>query len=213
MINSGSIGPSGALSIQHIKGQQVAPWEWRLRNTLRPSYLFGWAAQQLAKGLTKLTGIPTITSKLSAKLVRADGTSVDYGVVSYRVVTAVGVAFLVDDWDNNGQDITTMNFHGCGTGTNAENSSDTTLQTESTTILNPNSVRSAGTRSQPSANVYRSAGTVTFDGAGAITEHGIFSDTDTGEGVLWDRSVFSAINVVSTDSIVFTYDVTITAGS
>jgi hypothetical protein len=141
-----------------------------------------------------------------------DPAIIDYGFLSARVVTDTGVAFLVDDWDANGQDISTMNFHGCGTGTNAEAVGDTALQTESTTILNPDSTRATGTRSQPAANQFRSVGTATFDGSGAITEHGILSQAATGGGVLWDRSVFSAINVANGDSIQFTYTCTVNSG-
>jgi hypothetical protein len=134
------------------------------------------------------------------------------GLLSTKSITDAGVAFLVDDWDNNGADITTMNFHGCGTGTNAENVTDVALQTESTTALNPDSTRATGTRSQPTAPVYRTVGTLTFDASAAITEHGIFSQAATGGGTLWDRSVFSAINVVSADSIQFTYSCTVSSG-
>ena len=138
----------------------------------------------------------------------------DYGVLSNRVVTDAGVAFIVDDWDNNGQDLTTLNFHGCGTGAAAEAASDTALGTESTTALNPNSTRATGTRSQPAANQYRSVGTLTFDADAAITEHGLFSQAATGGGTLWDRSVFAAINVLgaSGDSIQFTYTATLNSG-
>jgi hypothetical protein len=45
-----------------------------------------------------------------------------------------------------------------------------------------------------------------------VTEHGIFSQAATGGGTLWDRSVFSAINVVSGDSIQFTYTCTVSSG-
>ena len=198
MLNS-EMGFSGDLSAKLLKASPQT--KWKIKNALRPSFMIGWLNKYLAKGFTNLTGIPTIVSELAIKVRRANGIWEDYGTVCYRVVTDVGVAFLVDDWDANGQDISTMNFHGCGTGTTAEAAGDTALVTESTTILNPNSVRATGTRSQPSANIYRSVGTLTFDGAGAITEHGLFSDVDTGEGVLWDRSVFSAINVASADSI------------
>ena len=138
----------------------------------------------------------------------------DYGVLSNRVVTDAGVAFIVDDWDNNGQDLTTLNFHGCGTGTAAEAAGDTALGTESTTQLNPNNTRATGTRSQPAANQYRSVGTNTFDADQAITEHGLFSQAATGGGTLWDRSVFSAINVVGAagDSIQFTHTTTLNSG-
>ena len=134
------------------------------------------------------------------------------GLISTKLITDTGVAFLVDDWDNSVTDLTTMNFHGCGTGVAAENQTDSALGTESTTALNPDSTRATGTRSQPAANQYRSVGTVTFDAITAVTEHGILSQAATGGGVLWDRSVFSAINVASGDSIQFTYTCSISAG-
>lgn len=142
------------------------------------------------------------------------GVWTNYGVVSHRVITDAGVAFLVDDWDNNGQDQTTMNFHGCGTGAGAEAVGNTALTTESTTALVPDSTRATGTRSQPTANQYRSVGTLTFDADAAIIEHGLFSASGTGTGTLWDRSTFAAINVVGAngDSIQFTYTATISSG-
>jgi hypothetical protein len=57
-----------------------------------------------------------------------------------------------------------------------------------------------------------STATVSFDATAAITEHGLFSQAATGGGTLWDRTVFSAINVVSGDSIQFAYSLTVSAG-
>lgn len=162
--------------------------------------------------VAELAGAPTFFGTLALRLIRKDGTIVDYGVVSCRVVTDNGVAFLVDALDNT-VEAEIMNYHGCGTGTNAENASDSALQTESTTALNPDSTRATGTQSQPSANIYRSVGTLTFDASAAVTEHGLFSTSGTGTGVLFDRSQFSAVNVVSGDSIQFTYSLTLTSGS
>jgi hypothetical protein len=169
------------------------------------------AGKGFYRGLLSGTGVIGV-ARLYATVTRADGRVERLGLLSTKLVTDAGVAFLVDDWDNNGTDLTTLNFHGCGTGTNAENQTDTTLQTESTTALNPDSTRATGTRSQPAANQYRSVGTVTFDASAAITEHGLLSQAATGGGTLWDRSVFSAINVASGDSIQFTYTVTLSAG-
>jgi hypothetical protein len=134
------------------------------------------------------------------------------GLVSTRLITDAGVTFMRDDFNNNAQDITNFNFHGCGTGVTAEAQGDTALVTESTTALNPDNTRATGTRSTPAGNQFRSVGTATFDATAAITEHGIFSQSATGGGTLWDRSVFSAINVASGDSIQFTYTLTLTAG-
>lgn len=154
--------------------------------------------------------------RVYASVIRASGQVEHLGLLSTQVITDAGVAFLVDDWDVNTAsatfDITTLKYHGCGTGTGAESASDTTLGTESTTDLNPDSTRATGTQSQSAANVLQSVGTLTFDNTAAITEHGLFSQAATGGGTLWDRSKFSAINVVSGDSIQFTYSCTVSSG-
>lgn len=208
----GSIPMSGVLTTTLIRPHK-APLSWRLKNIFRWSFIKGWVATHLIAPFANAWGVCTLMSELAIKVRKANGEWVDYGVVSYRVVTDAGVAFLVDDWDSDATDITTMHFHGCGTGTNAEAAGDTTLQTESTTALNPDSTRATGTESQPAANQLRTVGTLTFDAGAAITEHGIFSQAATGGGTLWDRSVFAAINVVALDSIQFTYTCTLTSGS
>lgn len=182
---------------------------WHLKNRLRVSYILGWLMVTLAKVFSKLTGIPTLTSQLSIRLIKATGEIINYGVVGYRVVTSAGVAFLVDDWDDDTTDITNMNYHASGTDNTAENSSDTALGAESTTITD----RATGTKTQPSANVLQSVGTQSYTGSGAIVEHGLLSVVTEGSGTLWDRTVFSTINVGNGDSIEFTYQCTITAGS
>ena len=207
----GDISIGGSVIATRIPARH-APVSWRGRNALRSTYFWGMFCNWLAYWFTQITEIPTITAELAIKVRKAGGEWIDYGVVSYRVVTDAGVAFLVDDWDNSAQDISTANYHGCGTGTNAEAAGDTALQTESTTALNPDSTRATGTRSQPAANQYRTVGTLTFDASAAVTEHGVLTQAATGGGTLWDRSVFSAINVASGDSIQFTYTATINSG-
>lgn len=187
------------------------PARYRMRTAVKELAL---RARLCLKGFVRGlqgTGIFGI-GRVYATVLRADGQIEHLGLLSTKVITDTGVGFLVDDWDNSVTDISTMNFHGCGTGVVAENVTDTALGTESTTALNPDSVRATGTRSQPTANQYRSVGTATFDASAAITEHGILSQSATGGGVLWDRSVFAAINVVSGDSIQFTYTCTVSSG-
>lgn len=202
---------SGAIKTRLMRCPK-APLSWRLKNMLRWNFIKGYLAIQAAKFFSALTEIPTITSELQIRVRKASGEWIDYGVVCYRVVTDAGVAFLVDDWDGSVTDISNMNYHGVGTGTTAEAAGDTALVTESTTALNPDNTRATGTRTQPAANQLRSVGTLTFDASAAITEHGILSQAATGGGVLWDRSVFSAINVASGDSIQATYTCTINSG-
>lgn len=206
----GKAGMQGSVSARVIRGASNAPLTWKIRNWVRWSFLKGWLFWHLAFLFSRVTEIPTLVSSLSIRVRRANGQWVDYGTVCYRVVTNAGLAFIVDDMDNSATDIASLNYHGVGTGNTAEAAGDTALVTESTTALNPDSTRATGTKTQPSSNVLRSVGTVTFDATAAIVEHGIFSQAATGGGTLLDRSVFSAINVASGDSIQFTYDLTFT---
>jgi len=208
----GTSSLKGSLSAKLIKGAMDAPLSWKLKNVARWGFIKGWIFWHLAWLFSHITEIPTVVSSLSIRVRKANGEWIDYGTVCYRVVTDAGVAFIVDDMDNSTTDITTLNFHGVGTGVTAESAAQTALVTESTTVLNPDSTRATGTKSQPSANILRSVGTLTFDGSAAITEHGIFSQAATGGGTLLDRSLFAAINVAAADSIQFTYDLTFTSG-
>lgn len=128
----------------------------------------------------------------------------DRGVVGRRCVTNAGVAFMVDDFDNGVTDITLFNFHAHGEGAVAEDVGDTALGSEVDT-------RVAGTRSQPSANQYRSVGTITALAPRTITEHGLFMQLAVG-GTLWDRSVFAGVGLATDDAIEHTYTLTVNAG-
>lgn len=215
----GYMAPHGELSARLIRGTRSAPLTWKIKNSLRLGYIKGWIAAHVVVPFANAFGVTTMIAELRAiKIDGKTGERIDYGVLGWRVITDAGVAFLVDDWDVNTasatNDITTLKYHGCGTGTTAESASQTGMITESTTALNPNSTRATGTQSQPSANILRSVGTLTFDADAAVTEHGLFSDASTGAGTLWDRTVFSAINVVgaNADSIQFTYNCTVSSG-
>jgi hypothetical protein len=209
-----AIGSTGSVDAKLIKAQR-APWRWRLSNYLRSPFIRSWIGVKVIVPLARKFGIMTAYGELRAVLIKGDtGERVNYGLLSYRVITDTGVTFMRDDFNNNAQDITTLNFHGCGTGTGNEAAGDTGLGTESTTALNPDNTRATGTRSTPAANQFRSIGTLTFDANTAVTEHGILSQAATGGGTLWDRSKFAAINVDGSvgDSIQFTYTLTLTSG-
>lgn len=200
------VAPRWASVPIHVRG-----WAWWRTQWKELQLHLRLAGVGFVRGLVAAQGVLAV-ARLYATVLRADGRVEHLGLISTKLVTDAGVAFLVDDWDNNGQDLTTLNYHGCGTGGTAEAAGDTALVTESTTALNPDNTRATGTRSQPAANQYRSVGTLTFDASAAVTEHGIFSQAATGGGTLWDRSLFSAINVVSGDSIQFTYTCTVSSG-
>lgn len=157
--------------------------------------------------VARMMGVMSVHGSLTARVCRRGGRMEDLGLLGMRVVTDAGVAFLVDDWDDSTTDITTMNYHDSGTGVTAENQTDTTLVTQAGPTT-----RATGVKSQPSANILRSVGTITYSGTLAIVEHGLFDQAAQG-GTLWDRTKFTAINVESGDSIEFTYNCTLTAGS
>jgi hypothetical protein len=213
--------PYGGRSPHHpvnvLKHAMPRPGLGREVNTFRfrnlPNLWRGLRTAWLAMAL----GIPTHFGAVFLR-VRRNGEWVDLGLASLRVVTTTGVKFIADDFNNGGQDISTMKYHGFGTGTTAEAASQTALVTELTTEYATNSTRPTG--SQASATVvndatYTTVGTVTPDSGGtlAITEHGIFSAS--AAGTMLDRSKFAAVNLDSTagDSLAATYTLTLASGS
>lgn len=219
MQTHGNLGASGVVHNQVLRGGSLSSVPavpiglkevWRYGN--KPDMRRLWA--QAAKfDMARALGIPFISSALSLVVIRKNGYVEDLGIVSLRVVTTAGVNFLVDVWQNS-VELENMKFHAIGTGSTAEAVGDTALVTELTTQYNPDNTRATGSLTEgASANIFRTVGTNAVDASVAITEHGILTQAATGGGTLWDRSVFSAINLGSGDSLQSTYDCTITAGS
>jgi len=201
----GNVGFGGSLKVKHIK-RAKAPLSWRVRNTLRWAYIHGLLGHILAHAYTRLFGAPVLLGKLSAVLLKADGTVVDYGVLGYRVVTTAFVNFLVDQLQTDTTEIGDFKYHDSGVGTTAEASGDTAMETTD------GESRVAGTQVEgASANIYKSVGTISYTTTKAITEHGLFSSA--ASTTLLDRTKFTAVNVVSGDGIQFSYELTCTAGS
>jgi hypothetical protein len=174
--------------------------------------IFNWKAwvRALIDGTTVPVhgGRMVMQGTLNAVVIKKDGKCTDYGVISKRVVTTAGVNFLRDDFNGGTTDVSTMNYHDSGVGVAAEAIGDTDLGTPSGPTT-----RATGVQSAPATKQYRSVGTITYSGPLAITEHGLFNQAARGGGsVLWDRSVFSPINVAASDSIQFTYTLSISDG-
>lgn len=163
--------------------------------------------------IAALMGIPTHYGAVFHRVQRGRGGAwVELGLASLRVITDAGVAFIASDFNNNGQDVSTMKYHGFGTGTTAEAAGDTALVTELTTEYVVNSTRPTGSQAA-STNTYTTVGTLSPDSGGtlAITEHGVFSAN--AAGTLLDRSKFAAVNLVAgSDSLQVTYVLTLTSG-
>lgn len=122
------------------------------------------------------------------------------------VVTTAGVNYLAADFAAGANDVNLFKYHDSGTGTTAAAIGDVDLVTPAGPTT-----RATGSQSS-STNTYTTVGTISYTGALAITEWGLFADATRGADTMWDRKVFAAINVVNGDSIQFTYVLTITAG-
>lgn len=202
-MSDGLMSMKGGVAVQKIAapGPGLA---WKVKNV---AYWFpGFWRMLLAVAVAKITHLPVMYGQLALQVIRADGGIINYGVVTYRVVTTAGVNAIAASMLSNATTplIDAYDFHASGTGVGSEVVGDTTLGTDSGVA------RVSGTPTNPSANLYRSIGTQTYTSTLAITEHGLFSASTS--GTLLDRSVFSAVNVVNGDSIQFTYTLTITAG-
>lgn len=229
MNNAGTIGLSGSRMMTVVNKKQrefkdpsiwavkdALPWFglsrevnlYRLRNLLNVWRGFWRVAA------AKFFRIPTHYGVVYAqKINKLTGAVTDYGVISMRVITDAGVAYIVDAFQNT-TELENMKFHGYGTGGTAEAASQTALVTELTTQYATDNTRPTGTTTEgASANIYRTVATLDPDADVAITEHGVFSATSA--GTMLDRSLFSAINLSGAggDTLQTTYEATFTSGS
>ena len=148
-------------------------------------------------------GIGTVEmeSELSAVLIK-DGVRQNLGVISRKKVTDDFVEFIVAQLQTETTAFGDFKFHDSGIGVGAENKTDSALGTPW------GGARTTGTQVEgASAHIYKSVATTTYNATKAITEHGLFNIA--AAGILMDRSVFSAINVVDTNQIEWTYNLTI----
>ena len=203
MKSTSTMSLSGRLSVEKIAAPK-APLSWKLKNMARWSYLFGRSANRLARVWTGLTGIPTLSSELSVRLIKADGRVVNYGVVNYRLVTTAFVEFVVDQLQVETSVFGDFKFHDSGVGVTAANVTDTYIETTD------GESRATGTQTESTSVIYESVPTISYTTTKAITEHGLFN-ASTGV-TLMDRHTFASIGVVNGDSIQFTFDLTVSDG-
>jgi len=138
------------------------------------------------------------TGHIKFDLFDADGNLKETREINNVVVT-VGKNFLATWLTAATQSDFFMRYIALGTGTNAANASDTTLQTELST-------RVAGTLT-PSSNVWQNVASFGPGvNTGAITESGIFSASSA--GTMLARQTFAVINKGAGDTLQVTWQVT-----
>lgn len=124
-----------------------------------------------------------------------------------NLVTSAGKAGIASRINGAGSEAA-FTYIAIGTGTNAAAAGNTTLQTEITT---GGGSRTNGSVSRTTTTVTndtaRTVANFTFSSSFAVTETGLLNAASS--GTLLNRSVFSAINVVSTDTLQMTIDISV----
>ena len=200
-----SLGMTGVLSTRVIRGPKP-PLEWRVRQWFRGDRITGLVGHAAAKSFAKLSRMPVMYGKLRAVHTSGKtGARTNYGVISRRLVTTAFVEYMVDELVAETTAWGDFKFHDSGVGTTGAAIGDTDIETTD------GQARSTGTQLEgATAEIYKSVGTITYAGTLAITEHGLFNIA--AAGILMDRHTFAAINVEATDSIEFTYELTVDDG-
>ncbi len=125
--------------------------------------------------------------------------------ISANLVTTRGKQIIAEQL--NGVTTAPVTAIAIGIGTTAANAADTTLESESTT---DGTARGAATASSVNTATTKDTAqwvkTFSLLGSFAITEEGLF-DNNTSGGNMLARQVFSAVNVVSGDSLQITHKV------
>ena len=161
---------------------------------------------RLKKRLLKAFGGGTMQmhTKLTARKI-VDGKYTDERrVVKDKMVTTAFVDYVVDNLIAELAAFGDFKFHEVGIGVGAEAITDTALGTTS------GIARATGTQVETDHDTYKSVGTITADATEAWTEHGLFNIVTA--GILMDRTVFAAINVVSGNQVEFTFEISFSAG-
>jgi hypothetical protein len=123
----------------------------------------------------------------------------------HKCITDDFVEFVVDQLQTETSAFGDFKYHDSGIGTDAEAAGDSALGTAW------GGSRDIGTQTEgATANIYKSVATTTYNDTKAITEHGLFNAS--ADGILMDRTLFSAINVVLGNAIEWTFQVTVTSG-
>ena len=200
-----SIGMSGDLGMKLVRAPKPA-LKWRARQWMRRDRISGLVGHFMAKLFAMVFRMPVMYGVLRA--VHIDGVSgekTNYGVISRRLVTTAFVEFMVDQLQAETTEWGDFKYHDSGVGVTGAAIGDVDIETTD------GESRATGTQVEgATAEIYKSVGTITYATTKAITEHGLFSQS-TGT-TLMDRHTFTAINVVNTDSIQFTYELTVDDG-
>lgn len=128
--------------------------------------------------------------------------------IKHNLITTVGKKAVADQL--GGTTTAPMTAVAIGIGTTAANAADTTLESEITTNGGERGAATVSNQTtSTTGDTERWIKTFNFTGSFAVTEEGIL-DNNTSGGVLLARQVFSAVNVISGDSLQITHNIQVT---
>lgn len=225
----GNLAPHGSLALRVLPAPPPRPHVRTISDALRHGYPHllqrpaarRWKTANVDNFNRSLTDMAAwergrlrALGQLWARKIDADGKITDLGLVSCRVVTDAGVAFLVDAMQGLVEP-ELMRFHGVGTGTTAEAATQTALVTELTTQYATADTRPQGSLGEKAgdAKTFETSATITVSSSAAIAEHGLFTQAAVPGGVMLDRSVFAVVNLAAAEALQVTYQLTFPSGS
>lgn len=185
---------------------------WKVRNM---SNLMRGAWRILT---AKQLGIPHIYGQLCLSTLDPDGHRKDYGLVSLRLITSVGAAFVVDAFQGL-QSLSSMRFHGVGGSSTVELASNTTLGSEFGSAYSTINTRPSGTQAEGDSSLtYRTVGLIEVTDTVTIGEHGLFSQASVTSGspvggVLLDRSAVASETIFTGFIIQTDYRLVVATGT
>lgn len=149
-------------------------------------------------------GVALMQGELDAR-VNYDGKWYDLGCVGKKSVTTAFCELMVDNLIAETSVWGDFKTHQLGTGSTAENITDTALVT-------PVETATAGTQVEDSSVIYKSIATLSITATRILREHGIFNHSTPASGTLLDRTMFDIVTLYNGDSYEATYKLTCTAG-
>lgn len=180
---------------------------WKLRN-LRHLMRGVWRIE-----IAKKLHIPHLYGQLCLTSISPDGQHRHYGLVSLRMITTTGAGFVVDGFQGL-VSVSSMKFHGIGTGSTPESASDSALVAELTTGYSPVNTRATGTQAEGSSVlIYRTIGFIDLSDTVTIAEQGIFNQAASGTGILLDRTVTASETFYGSSTIQSDYRLTVATGT
>ena len=188
-------------------GMDMEMKRWKARNI--PNLMRGLWRVLAAKKL----GLPFLSGRLCLATIAPDGHRRDYGLVSLRMITSSGAAYVTDAFQGLVA-LSSMKFHGLGGGATPETTGDTELDNEFFAEYATVNTRSEGIQTEGLApNYYHTFAFIEVTDTVTFCEHGLFDKAIASGSTLLDRSVIASETIFAGYSVVGDYLLEVATGT